>query len=257
MKKFFPLLLSLVCLSQTAQAQQQISSAKEITYDWLVEQKYGEMPLFRRIIEEAKPKVMLEFGVGMTTKYFLDSCTKVLSVEFITNGCGPERMKKFLSLYQGLSNWIPIAYFSGWPADMNWAPYRYLGSDKVYKATSYGNATGKSYALIDDLYLTELKVFLTNLAKSNRLEFVHVNTIGAYPLRGDIIQLLFGKAPVIFAPECDRARNATDGYSYYKVATPEDYEEIYFAASNSTVWIQKSEKTAALAAQLKVYAPNL
>jgi hypothetical protein len=255
MKRFFPILLA---FAASLNANPTPASAKEVNYEWLAEHMGPSIKTMKKVFDVAKPKVALEFGVGLTTKFFLDSCTKAISVEFVTNGCGPDAIRKYISFYQGLSNWIPISYFSGWPGDMNWAPYRYLGSDKVYKAASYGNATGKSYAEVDNLYQVELKVFLTNLSKSNRIEIAFVNTVAAYPIRGDIIQILFGKAPLILAFDCSRSSNAADGYGYSRVKTPEDYEEIYFPNSGgATLWIQKNEKYAPMAEELRAYAETL
>lgn len=254
MKKFLPILFA---LAASLQANSVPASAKEVNYEWLAENVGPSIVATKKIFDMVKPKIALEFGIGLTTKFFIDSCTKVLSVEFVTNGCGPDAIRKYISFYQGLSNWIPISYFSGWPGDMNWAPYRYLGSDKVYKAASYGNATGKSYADVDNLYQVELKVFLTNLAKSNRIDIAFINTLAAYPIRGDIIQILFGKAPLIFALECDRS-NPMVSYGYATVKTPDDYDEIFFPNSGGlTLWIQKGDKYAAIAEELKAYAQTL
>src|SRR5215468_1213176 len=94
---------SLLCSSAFASAPS-IQSADDITYEWLTGPENSQtgyvdhIPLFREIFSHYKVGILLEFGLGFSTKYFLDSCDKVISIEFVTNGCGPEWMKYCLSL---------------------------------------------------------------------------------------------------------------------------------------------------------------
>jgi hypothetical protein len=219
-----------------------------ITYDQLVEigRQTGAtdyVPHFRKIFDQMKVKTMLEFGYGLSTEYFLEKCTKVFSVEFVTHGCGPEGVKNYLQLFSDKSNWIPITYFTGYHGDTNWAPFKYFGTDKIYKAISYHCATSQNYALIDPTYLNELHEFISNLAKSNKIDVALVNTTAF--IRGDLVQLLFGKAPIIIG-HCTYARalgQKDDVYGYSRVKTPDNYEEIYLSeGSGSTIWISKAEK---------------
>lgn len=263
MKKILFLLLGAFGCAKGAFAVNQPTRVEEITYDWLVD--YGKLTtqtdhvqIFHKIFHSIKVKTLLEFGMSYGTKYFLDSCNKVISVEFVTNGCGPDWMKKCMALFQGYSNWIPIAYFSSWPGDMSWAPYRYIGSDKVYKAASYQNATMKHYALIDDLYLIELNAFLSNLSKSNTIDVAFIDCFGAY-IRGDLVQLLFRKVPVILAHGCNRTLGIKDDvFGYSRIEAPEEYEEIYLPyGQGTTIWILKNEKYERFLAEMKRYAETL
>jgi hypothetical protein len=238
-----------------------IQTAEEITYDWLVKlgEETGEtnhVQHLKQIFKHFKVKRLLEFGVGLSTQYFLNSCNQVVSVEFITHGYGPERFKDFLNLYRNSSNWIPIAYFSGFLGDASFAPYKYLGSEHLYKAASYQSATCKNYAVFDDFYLTELNAFIRNLIRFRRIDLAFVNTVGVYN-RGDLVQLLFSKVPVIVARDTStRAMNAGDDlYGYDRVVTPEDYEEIYLPlGQGTTVWVAKEDTLQDLIQALKKYA---
>jgi hypothetical protein len=87
-------------------------------------------PYLQTIFDHLKVKTTLEFGMGQNTPYFLQNSGKVISIEFITHGYGPENMKGYLEKNREFSNWIPIAFFSGFHGDMNWAPYRYYGSER-------------------------------------------------------------------------------------------------------------------------------
>jgi hypothetical protein len=196
--------------------------------------------------------------LGYSTKYFLDHCNKVISVEFVTPGCGPDWFKKTLTLYRDdYSNWIPIAFFTGHQTDVNWAPYKYFGSESVYKAASYQSATHKNYALIDDFYLKEMDAFISRLTQSHNIDVAFVDA-GIY-LRGDLVQLLFGKVPVILAHDTNvRMPGGNDVYGYSRVVTPEEYEEIFIEIGpGTTVWVVKNEKFKNLIEALTTYAENL
>jgi hypothetical protein len=142
MKNFLLGSIASICALSSTFADDYIVSADQITYDWLVTrgEQGGEtdhIAHFHKLFQEHKVKWLLEFGMGNWTKYFLDSCNRVISVDFITHGYGPEVYKKFVNLYRDYSNWTPIAYFSSYFGDPSFAPYRHLGSDSVYRAASY------------------------------------------------------------------------------------------------------------------------
>ena len=176
-------------------------SADEITYEWLTsEEGYTPyIPHFKKIFSLTKVKTLLEFGLGNGTKYFLDSCNKVISIDFITHGYGPGSLQHYLSFYQELPNWIPIAYFSGYRGECTFAPYKYLASEHVYKACSYQTVTHKNYALIDDFYRIELNAFINSLIKCHKIDLAFVHPV--LFLRSDLVELLFSKVNVIVATE--------------------------------------------------------
>jgi len=241
-----------------------IKKADDITYDWLV--KYGDetgitdhVSHFRKIFNKFKVKTCLEFGVGYSTKYFLDSCNKVISIEFVTSGYGPAVMKRYIELYRGYSNWLPIVYFSGYRGDMTWAPFKYLGTEGIHKANSYQCATKRNYARVDSLYIKELDAFIDRLVQANTIDISLVSGGGFY-LRGDLVQLLFGKVPIIVAHDIySRSVGVKDDpYGYSRIITPVDYEEIYIpAGKGTTVWISKNDEFSELAEELKKYAKSV
>ncbi len=240
-------LLVILCLYSSLFGVE-FKKAEEITYEKLLEigRQTGTTDYvcyLQKIFSQMKVGTLLEFGYGYATKYFLDECTKVISVEFVTHGCGPDGIKGFLQLFKDRPNWIPVAYFTGYVGDTSWAPYKYFGTDKVYKAISYQCATEQNYALIDGSYLNELKEFITNFAKSNKIDVAVVNTTAF--IRGDLVQLLFDKVPIILAHNtyARKLGKKEDVYGYSRVKTPDNYEEIYLSeGSGSTIWINKSEK---------------
>jgi hypothetical protein len=207
-------------------------------------------PYVKSIFDQMKVKTTLEFGLSPHTQYFLESSNKVISIEFITHGFGPDNLKTNIEKNRSYSNWVPIAFFSGYHGDVNWAPYRYYGSESVYKATSHLCSTQESFASIDDFYITEINSFVTNLKKCYKIDLAYVG--GSILLRGDIVQLLFGKVPVIIG--ANTKNTPSDYYGYWAMTPSSDYEELYFAQLDNTIWISKKEEYRALTERLKEIA---
>jgi hypothetical protein len=217
------------------------------------------IPHFKKLFSLIKTKTLLEFGMGAGTKYFLDTCNKVISIDFITHGYGPAVYQHFTSIYQEFPNWIPIAFFSGYRGDCTFAPYKYLASEHVYKACSYQTATYKNYAAIDDFYRIELQAFIASLQKCHKIDvaFVHPKLY----LRSDLVELLFSKVPVIVATETKsrgEGNKEIDLLGYHRLVCPDDYEEIYLpGGAGTTVWVAKKETHYPLVQALKKYAEEL
>ena len=254
------LLLTIFSLSAAAQETElNTIKADEITCEYLENLGEGDSDhtsCFKIVFNQLKVKTFLEFGSGIWTKYFLDSSKRVLSVEFVTPGNSPDELRSYLNLFNGIANWIPVAYFSNYQGDMSWAPYRYLGSESICRAASFQSVTRRNFANIDDSYITELNTFISNLAKANQIDIAFVNPSGIC-LRGDLVQLLFGKSPIIVAHDTNSRYSGVknDSFGYTRVATPEDYEEIYIPTGmGTTVWISKNDKFNAISEELKAHA---
>jgi hypothetical protein len=215
-----------------------------------MEAKSPASPFVQTIFDHLKVKTTLEFGLSEETNYFLESSTKVISIEFITNGYGPESLKAAIEKKKSYSNWIPIAFFSGFHGDVNWAPYRYYGSESVYKATSHMCATHQSFAGIDDFYLTELNSFINNLKKCYKIDVAHIG--GSILLRGDLVQILFGKVPVIIGTGTHYPPQ--DLFGYNNLTVPSDYEAIVLPQYQTTIWISQKEEFKALTEDLRKLA---
>lgn len=240
------------------------NNADEITYNWLVQKAVPahdtqHVLVFKKIFDLMKVRTLLEFGLGYPTKYFLDQCNKVISIDIITHGYGPAIMQKFLKIYSDYSNWIPIAFFSGYLGwDYSWAPYKYLGSESVYKATSYQHAYHKDFSRLDDFYLVEINSFIEKILKYNKVDVAFAGH--AIILRGDIVQALFHKVPIIIAHDTNKrwAKDLDDVYGLSRVVTPESYEEIFFPVEGgTTAWIMKNDKYTDLINALKKYSESI
>lgn len=251
------------CLCALSLAAYEVERGDQITYDWLVEYAgrngcCDHIHHFKALFDGHKVRTMLEFGMGYSTAYFLNRCTKVISIEFVTPGFGPAWMKYSLGLYRDFSNWVPIAYFTGLQGDTAWAPYKYCGSDAVYRAAAYQGANQKSYAPVDDFYQSELNSFLKNLIRSNKPELAFVDP--GIVLRSDLVTLLFGKVPIIVAHDTN-ARNEGkpfDVYGYPSIATPAEYVEIFLpGGQGTTVWVVQKPEYESLIQSLWDYQKSL
>lgn len=239
--------LFLACASLAVHASDFNFKADDITYTFLTEpgpNRVDYIPHFKTIFDAIKIKTLLEFGENVGTKYFIDSCNKVISVDFITHGYGPGTLQSYLSLFAECPNWIPIVYFSGYQGSYPyWAPYKYLASEHVYKACSYQTVTHKSYATIDNFYRVELEAFIKNLIKCHKIDLAFVHPI--LYLRSDLVELLFSKVGIIVAYDtnCRHGGEIDDVFGYFRLQVPDDYEEFFLpGGAGTTVWVSKQEK---------------
>jgi hypothetical protein len=250
--------IAFLLLTNILRAQDLPPNADLITYDWLIQSKtHPEVAIFHQIFSKVKVKNLLEFGVGAPTKYFLDRCNKVVSVEFVTYGCGPENIRKYINFYQEAYNWVPVVFFTGYPGDTGWATYKYLGSYAVYKAVSYQSANQRSYASVDDFYILEMNAFVKSITKMRPINVAFVNC--SLYLRGDLVQIMFDKSPIIVANSTSvRYQGLSDDvYGYSRIQTPANYEEIFISQDGGlTVWIEKKEEYSSLIDTLRHYASN-
>lgn len=238
---------------------QWINTPEDITEEWLIngtENHYTEhVEHLKNVFTEVKVRTMLEFGCGFSTKYFMDYSDKVVSVEFVTNGTGPDWIKYCLELYRECPKWFPIVYFSGWPEDISWAPNKYMGAESVYHAAAYQPVYKESYAHIDPSFLVDLHNFVTVQTIYNPVDFAFIDA-GVY-IRGDLVQVCFNKVPIIaahdIAPKSERHLN--DIYGYGRIIVPDNYEEIYITKGMGTAfWVKKEAQYENLIEKLKNYA---
>jgi hypothetical protein len=231
-----------------------------MTYDWLMqfmkeERLINYLPHFHQLFQERPIHTFLEFGMSLNTKYFLDSCKKVISVETISPHFGPSWMQQYMDLYKGYSHWIPIAFFTGYQGETSWAPYRYIGTRKVYDAMIYQMATYKSFTQFDDFYLVELNGFVNNICRTYPVDVALVYEVNY--LRSDLVQTLFGKVPIIVAHEIEAnfKEKKDDLYGYSRIVVPINYESIFL--NGTMMWIQKTPENLSLIHNMKQYAKQL
>lgn len=258
--------LFLLCITlgffQVAHAASWIHKAEDITEEWLVtagaETGYTEhVRHIKKVFEVMKIRGFIEYGLGFSTKYFLDHCDHVTSIEFVTPGTGPEWMKYCIDLFKNIPTWKPVAYFAGKGLDTSWAKYKYLGTENVYKAVAYQPVHRKSYAAIDPTYLDDMKKNLQQELVSGDFDMAFVDA--GICNRGDMVQILFNNVPIIAAHDiaAKAYRHLDDVYGYGRIIVPENYEEIYIPFGMGTAfWVKKDAKYQKVIQALKNYVQN-
>ncbi len=241
-------------------AEEWITEAEQITEEFLTKTSssvhYTEhVAHLKRVFQKIHIETFLEFGLGFSTKYFMDNTDKVISVEFVTPGTGPEWVKYCLDLYRNCKNWKPITYFSGGVLDTGWAPNKYMGVESVYRAAAYQPVELKSYAAIDSSFLDDLSHFVDEqIAEHNKIDMAFVDC--GICIRGDLVQILFDKVPIIAAHDIAalEKRHLTDVYGYGRVKVPDNYTEVYIPYGMGTAfWIKNTEEYAEVIKALQEY----
>jgi hypothetical protein len=242
MQKLF--LLALVATINLNSSQPSDSASclcNSINYDWLIQCAKGtsytdHIPHFRRLFNTMKVRTFLECGCGFSTKYFLDNCDHVVSVEFMNPGTDDQWYQKCANLYQNcVTNWTPILYNKD------------LKDESFNQACAYACSAHKDYSLIDSSYLTTLDLFF-------KAEIDHARKIGSeidvafvdagVYTRGDMVKLLLkSQVPIVVAHDtaCDLSSDVDEGfYVWFVVKTPPEYEKIYIPfGQGTTFWIHK------------------
>lgn len=239
---------------------ERITKAEQITEEFLTKTSssfyYTEhVAHLKRVFRQLHIRTFLEFGVGFSTKFFMDHVDNVISVEFVTPGSGPEWMKYCLELYSDCKNWIPIVYFSGSGLNTNWAPNKYIGANSVYQAASYQPVHLKSYASIDPSFLDDLTYFIDKQIAEYEIDMAFVDA--GVCIRGDLVQALFNKVPIIAAHDIGpvKKRHLNDVYGYGRIKIPDNYVEIHVPYGNGTAfWIENSTKYTKIIEDLQAYA---
>lgn len=211
-----------------------------ITYEWLVsnaaETSYTDhIPHWRRLFNTMKVRGFIDCGCGFSTKYFLDNCDKVISIEYINPGYGPLWFNHCLTLFEGVNNWIPMTYNED------------LRSNSFNNACAYQCSMHKDYALIDSSYLKELDQHFKGLIKDAKDGGYDIDVAFVDPgiyIRGDLVKvLLANKIPVVAAHDTASdygTKEIENLYGWNKVVTPPDYVKIHIPfGQGTTFWINK------------------
>lgn len=246
-----------------AESTPNIANADEITEEWLSNPEGPAFPYtehvrhIKRIFNLMNVRTFMEFGVGFSTKYFLDHSERVVSVEFITNGTGPEWFIDCLHLFRNCQNWIPIAYFSGYDGDTSWARYRYKGADSVYQAAAYQPLHLLSYKAIDPSFMDDLNNFISQQTAVHNVDVAFVDS--GICLRGDLVQTLFNKVPIIIAHDFGPKDLILlhDVYGYGRIVVPDTYIEIVVPFGMGTAfWIKNDRKYQKIIQDLILYSTS-
>lgn len=165
---------------------------------------------------------MLEFGLGNGTEYLLDHVGALMSVEISLGEFNKEWHDRCVKKYAGYKNWKPVYIGAG-------AGIR-EGHEKITKSGGLGDY---------DKHMAELRKVVESCGVGWDMIFIDPG-IG---LRGDLVNLVFGRAGVIVAHDSTRdiKRIKAGIYGYDRVVVPGNYEEIHFEDTycGTTVWVDR------------------
>ena len=206
-----------------------------ITYDWLITSakatSYTDHIFhFRKLFNAMKVRGFLECGCGFSTKYFIDNCDKVISIEFLHPGTDRLWYDQCLQLYKDCGNWFPFAY----NADHSNASF-YVACANPYQ----------DYSLVNPQYLGDLDQYFKALLLEAEKEGKNIDVAFVDPgvyIRGDMVRLLLAnKVPIVVAHDTESDKGVgEDLYGWFKVKIPSDYVKIYIPWGNGTTfWINK------------------
>lgn len=211
-----------------------------INYDFL--QNNGQknlsidyLPHIRRLFHTTNVRGFLECGCSYSTKYFLEHCQKVTSLDFYTSESKNKLFKECVSLFSYHKNWVSLLYNES-RKDMSFM-----------KACSYRKKTHKDYALIDSSYVKKLDLYFKKIIQGENEAGTPIDVAFVNPsmnLRGDIVQILLtNNVPVVIAHDTESAEAnvpSTNLYGWDKVQSDSNYEKIYIPyKTGTTFWIKK------------------
>jgi len=206
---------------------------QELTYDKLLTNQYTDhVQHLKKLFDMVKIKSVLEFGCGYGTKYLLDNCTQVTSVEIVLPDQTNEWFLQTKQLFSGYNNWMPLIKY---------------GNINLQKANLFCIRERKDPALRDGYYLLELKNICDELFTQNTYEMAFVDP--GFHMRGDLVNELFDRVSIIVAHDTSYGH---DAYGWRKIYTPSNYTKISFTTGcGVTFWIRNDRKDLLLAFGLK------
>ena len=164
-------------------------------------------------------KECVEFGLGKGTKYLLERCDRVTSVEVLALG----QSDSWYKAAQGL-----FSHYEHWDSKLLRGRSSLAQAERLAKE-------GKDPALVDSSYLLEVKDVCDSVLKDKVVEFALVDW--GLHLSGDLVNELFGRAEIIAV---HNTKKASKLYGMNKVCTPSNYTKIHFHKSGGvTFWVSK------------------
>ena len=185
-----------------------------------IDERTDYLPIFTRLFDQVAIERMLEFGLGMGTKFFLDRVKHLTSVEIIVGEQTPDSFLSNKKLYEGYRSWSPVLYHAS--AHCDWANHTVI--------------EGQNPALYDATYLLELRKLVFSLTEEDSYELVFVDP--RIHNRGDLITPLFDRVDIIVAHDTNHTL-----YQWDRIYTPSNYEKIVFTEGQGVTFWVKKERT--------------
>lgn len=177
---------------------------------------------FSKLLEVMDIEEFLEFGVGEGTKFFLDHCQSVTSVELLAKNNLNANLAYYnlcLNLFKNYSNWRPSCYFC---------------SDEISQAVDIAEK-GINPRSIDSRYFDEINALCDSLFKDKKYDVAFVDP--GVIIRGDFVKALFGRVKVIVAHDVAHHANI---YGWAYIDEHPDYVRIrYLEGSGTAFWVHR------------------
>lgn len=180
---------------------------------------------FQQLFKIQKINSFLEFGVGKGTKFFLDNCQSVTSIELVVES----RQKDVEPWYEKCCD-----FFKNYT---NWNPSMHVFSSNFDQADQRAHEQLDPEE-IDGAYLTEINLLCDQIFQSQKFDLAFVDP--GIHIRGDIVNALFDRVDIIVAH--DTACTLHQMFGYYKVRSPNNYVKLVSKyGSGTTFWIKKDK----------------
>jgi len=177
------------------------------------------LPVFDALFSTVKVSSFLEFGTGDGTLFFLERCPSVTSVEMATRS----RRELHTAWYDTC-----VARYSGFG---NWNHSLYECGDDLSNADEAAQRGERLLGRHGPGYLGEIAELVAGLtASSPDVAFVDCGVHA----RGDIVNALFGKVPLIVAHDMG---GSPVEYGWVRIKVPNGYRAFGFSTSQGvTLW---------------------
>jgi len=201
----------------------QFNNVNEITYEKLYNHRYtNHVKLFKDIFKNYKVENFLEFGIGYGTKFFIDNCTSVTSIELLI----PIIKSKCIPWY----NHCKELYKN----KKNWNGHTHMCEAGIIHGHIL-STRDQNLPPLPKYSLLEIKEIANKYAKKNIYDVIFIDCgIGC---RSDIVNEMFNRANIIVAHDT-QALDST--YGWNRLKSPKNYCCLKSIDHPSTsIWINR------------------
>jgi len=194
----------------------------EKKYNFTVAQDW--VPYFKSLFDIIEVNSFLEFGLGVGTEFICDNAKQVTSVELSLGDYNLEWTNKTREVLKKYINW-----------DLHYIQV----PDEIVKSNQ--DAIDNQYPLEDISYLPILHDLINPFIEGQFYDIIFVDP-GIHN-RGDIVNFVFGHAPIVACHDSDRTgRVIKNIYGYNIVNPPKNYVEIHKDESycGTTFWVDST-----------------
>jgi hypothetical protein len=225
--KYVYLIFALVASSSLSAADSTSNREEDdITYESLISNGYTDhIPAFQKLFQCRKINTFLEFGLGRGTKYFIENCNKVISIELISTTSTPRLLSWYLKAVNMFSH------------HANWTPYLLRCSPLM---DLYDSMASKGIVPKENFngYLQDVETICSWALGKKTIDLVFIDQ-GMLP-RGDFVNALFGKVNIIAAHDTNYALSL---HAYDRVKDDPNYVKIHYKKGcGTTFWVKKEDQ---------------